>query len=483
MRIVHISSSDTQGGAARAAARLVRGLRMMGGECVMIVKHKKSRDERTLEAVPSQSREAGMLEKQARMVWKYYVDRHRTPLSNSYFSLPIPGCEVSAHEEVRRADVVNLHWVSGLVSPVEIGRLQRLGKPVIWTLHDQRAFTGGCHYSAGCRNFEGECRRCPQLEDDDLGLAPAALRESLAEIRRPMAVVCPSRWLAGCAAQSALFRGARVTVIPYGLETEVFKPGRAEARRQLQWDAEAVYLLFGADNIDEARKGFDLLRAALSLCLKNADFQAAVSAKKINFVIYGNGDRLPSVDFPARWLGRFDSDSALARVYAASDAFILPSREDNLPNTLLEAICCGTPVIGFDIGGLPDVIVPGKNGLLAAPEDINGLAEAIRSFCFDPGLRRRLAANCHGEDPVRFDLRTQAARYLKLYEAEIARQAAESAGGLASPERPPKPFGAAFGGVFPALVSRAKRERRARPWKAVRKLLAGKAGPKNATVS
>ena len=483
MRIVHISHSDLQGGAARAAARLVRGLRMMGAECAMIVKNKKSSDARTLEAVPNQSREAGTLEKQARMVWKYYVDRHRTPLSNSYFSLPIPGCEVSAHEEIRRADVVNLHWISGLVSPAEIGRLQSSGKPVIWTLHDQRAFTGGCHYSAGCRNYERECRHCPQLDNDDLGLAPAALRESLAEIRVPMAVVCPSRWLAGCAAQSALFRRARISVIPYGLETEVFKPGRAEARQHLQWDSEAVYLLFGADNIHEARKGFDLLCAALGICLRTTDFQTAVSGKKINFVFYGNGDRPPPVDFPACWLGRFDSDSALAQVYAACDAFILPSREDNLPNTLLEAVCCGTPVIGFDIGGLPDVIAPGVNGLLAAPEDIKGLAEAIRSFCFGPGLRRKLAGNCDREVQGRFDLRTQAALYLKLYEEEIARRATESAGVAASPTRPARPFGEEFGGVFSALVSRAKREKRAGPWKAVRKLLAGKASPNNANAS
>jgi glycosyltransferase involved in cell wall biosynthesis len=474
MRILHLSHSDLQGGAARAAERLVRGLRLLGADARFLVKNKISDDPRTLQAIPAGGPEAASLEEQATLVRKYCVERHRTPLSNSLFSLPVPACAVAAHEEISLADVVNLHWISGLVSPAEIGRVQALGKPVVWTLHDQRAFTGGCHYSAGCRNFAQLCRNCPQLEDDDLGLAPAALQESISQIRPSIAVVSPSRWLADFAAQSALFRQARVTVIPYGLDTEVFQPGRAEARRRLQWDDGAVYLLFGADNFAETRKGFDLFCAAVRACLQRADFQSAVAAKKINLVFFGNSDHLPSVDFSARWLGRFDSDATLARIYAASDAFILPTREDNLPNTMLESTCCGTPVIGFSVGGLPDVIVSGKNGILVPPLDVPALAEAIQSLSFNAELRHKLAENCRTEIPPRFSLRTQAGLYLKLYEEEMVRQARERASTTATTAPPFKPFGAAFGEVFPALVRRARSERRAAPWNSVKNLLAGR---------
>jgi glycosyltransferase involved in cell wall biosynthesis len=470
MRIVHLSHSDIQGGAARAADRLVRGLRLIGVECDRIVKHKQSRDSQTWAAVPTQGHESQHLVKETDLVRKYYIERHRTPLSNTYFSLPLPSCGVAELEEVRRADVVNLHWISGLLSPVEVGRIQSLGKPVVWTLHDQRAFTGGCHYSAGCRNYENDCQHCPQLENDDLALAPAALRESLTESRAPIAVVSPSKWLADCAARSALFRSARISVIPYGLDTDVFKPGRAEARKHLQWDPAAVYLLFGAENIYEARKGFDLLRAAVRTCLAQGDFQKAVTEGKIRFVFFGNARRPPAVEFPAQWMGGFESDADLARLYAACDAFILPSREDNLPNTMLEAMCCGTPVFGFKIGGLPDVIDSGNNGLLAAPEDIPGLAAAIRSLSLDPALRARLAENCRSKIPSRFGLRTQAEHYQRLYEDEITRQAKERRGAVAAGETKGV-MGPAFSAVFPALLNRARRERRAAPLTSIKKWL------------
>jgi glycosyltransferase involved in cell wall biosynthesis len=348
MRILHLSHSDLQGGAARAAERLVRGLRLLGADARFLVKNKISDDPRTLQAIPAGGPEAASLEEQATLVRKYCVERHRTPLSNSLFSLPVPACAVAAHEEISLADVVNLHWISGLVSPAEIGRVQALGKPVVWTLHDQRAFTGGCHYSAGCRNFAQLCRNCPQLEDDDLGLAPAALQESISQIRPSIAVVSPSRWLADFAAQSALFRQARVTVIPYGLDTEVFQPGRAEARRRLQWDDGAVYLLFGADNFAETRKGFDLFAPPSAPAFSAPTSRKRRRGQENQFrLLWQLPTTFPPSISPPRWLGRFDSDATLARIYAASDAFILPTREDNLPNTMLESTCCGTPVIGF----------------------------------------------------------------------------------------------------------------------------------------
>jgi hypothetical protein len=191
-------------------------------------------------------------------------------------------------------------------------------------------------------------------------------------------------------------------------------------------------------------------------------FQKAVSRKKINFVFYGNAAKPPRLDFPVRWLGRFDNDSTLAQVYAAGDAFILPSREDNLPNTMLEAMCCGTPVIGFNVGGLPEVITPGENGLLAQPEDPRALAEAILAFSSDPDLRRKLGENCANQIPARFNLRHQAEQYLRLYQEEISRLPAAPPRGPASPLSPDALLGPAFGAIFRPLLHRARQEARLR---------------------
>jgi glycosyltransferase involved in cell wall biosynthesis len=461
MRILQISTTDISGGAARAAYRLASGLRALGHDCSMLVKSKKSAEAWVYQLDSPESPAALRLEEQAAWGDKFCVYAHRTPISNTHFSLPLPASDVSAHEQVLRADVINLHWVAGMLCPAAVARLCDSGKPVIWTLHDQRPFTGGCHYSAGCRKFETDCDHCPQLDSDPLGLTRAVLSDSCGQSASFPAVVSPSRWLAQCARQSAVFRHSRISVIPNGLDTGVFAPGRAAAREHLQWDPQAVYLLSGADGFEEARKGFDLFCAAARHCMKDAAFQSAVSRKKINFIFYGNAAKAPKLDFPVLWLGRFDNDAALAQVYAASDAFILPSKEDNLPNTMLEAMCCGTPVIGFNVGGLPEVITPGENGLLAQAENPRDLAEAILAFSSNPDLRRKLGDNCANQIPARFNLRRQAEQYIQLYQEEISRHSAAPTREAASPLSPDTLLGPAFGAIFRPLLHRARLEARA----------------------
>jgi glycosyltransferase involved in cell wall biosynthesis len=462
MRILQISTTDISGGAARAAHRLATGLRLLGHDCSMLVGSKKSAEPWVHALGDPETPGAWRLEEQAAWMDKFYVHAHRTPLSNTHFSLPLPAYDLSARQEVLRAEVIHLHWVAGLLCPAAVARLCNSGKPVIWTLHDQRPFTGGCHYSAGCRKFETACQNCPQLDCDPLGLTQAVLRDSCQPSASLPILVSPSRWLAQCARQSAVFRHSRIVVIPNGLDTRVFAPGREAARRQLQWDPQAVYLLSGADGFEETRKGFDLLCAAARHCLKDAAFQTAVSRKRIIFVFYGNAAKPPRLDFPAQWLGRFDDDSALAQVYAASDAFILPSREDNFPNTMLEATACGTPVIGFNVGGLPEVIGSGENGLLAHSEDPRDLALAILAFSSSPDLRRKFSENCANHIPERYSLQRQAEQCLRLYEEEISRHPAAPARDPVSPLPPAALPGPAFGAIFRPMLHRARLEARAR---------------------
>jgi glycosyltransferase involved in cell wall biosynthesis len=268
-----------------------------------------------------------------------------------------------------------------------------------------------------------------------------------------------------CARRSAVFKGARIEVIPNGIDTDIFKPRRAAARKELGFDPAGVYLLAGADEGKERRKGFPILHEAIRICLAQPPFREAVTRRQVQLVFFGSAKPLMDLPFPAQWLGRFESEESLAKVYAASDAFLLPSAEDNLPNTLLESLCSGTPVLGFEVGGLPDAIENGQNGLLVPACDAGRLARAIQRFTTSPELRRELTEGCSAQRRARFGLAEQARRHRVLYEE--LRRAGRAAGPCESAlaVQPLALFGQAFGTFYPALWRRVRKERLKRRWR------------------
>lgn len=374
MRVVHLSTADVRGGAARSAHRLHRALLDAGIESRMLVLNRYSTDK---EVTRANVDIGAPLLREARWGQKYFIDANRTEKTNSYFSLPLPGFDLASNALVQSSDILHLHWFTGFLSPESVNRLQRLGKPVFWTLHDQRAFTGGCHFSDGCLGFENECGNCPQLDEGGLRVARAALMESKQSIDLSRVdIICPSKWMANLARRSSLFGSANIFTIPYCVDTEKFKPhDKTEARARLGIDAEKICLLFGADNCAEKRKGFHLLRT----CFESLD------PNKYQFLAFGDDQGVFShLPITVRSFGRIHSDQELKVLYSAADAFLLPSSEDNLPNTMLEAMACGTPIIGFAIGGLVDVVTP-KVGILANTCDGKAFASAVENFT--PGVR------------------------------------------------------------------------------------------------
>jgi len=235
------------------------------------------------------------------LIQQNHIDKQRTPISNTYFSLGYPGCDLSGHPLVKSADIIHLHWVSGFQSAFSIARLHALGKRLVWTLHDQRPFTGGCHFSAGCAGYRERCASCPQLKERPVRLPQANLADMRAILPlKRLTVVAPSRWLADCARQSTLFRKARIETIAYGVETDVFTPTpRGEARRKLELDPQKTYLLFGADYGSEIRKGFGPMIEALVHCLSEPVFKQRVQRGEIMILCFGNPTRQrPRCPFP-----------------------------------------------------------------------------------------------------------------------------------------------------------------------------------------
>ena len=372
MKVVSITTFDIGGGAARAGFRQHEALRRAGVDHWILAGKKLSADPFTVEAPPM--RNSYVRSRQASLVRQFAIDRNRTALSDTWFSFPLRDTGLAEIEQVRSADIIDVQWSSAFVSLDGLEELFALGKPVTFTLHDQWAYTGGCHYTAGCERYLTDCRGCPQLAVDPIGVPAITLqlRKSLGAARRGT-VIGPSRWMHETARRAPVFAGWRHEHLPMPLDTGVFVPrNRAEAQRHLGLGPGPWRVLFVAERVAEKRKGFsDLLEAGAKLGL--------IAGRPVHFVAMGTAPDRPA-DFGVRiqYLGKLDDQKDVAAAYSAADVMLLPSHEDNLPNTMLEALACGTPVIGYDIGGLPDAVRPGLTGKLVPVGDVGALAGAIR---------------------------------------------------------------------------------------------------------
>lgn len=416
MKIAIINTFDVVGGASRAAFRLHKGLRKIGVDATYIVKEKKSLHDDIVQVVPGY----GDKEVQTfKRIQNDYINGNRTELSNTYFSFPYPGIDLSTMDLIQEADIINLHWIAQFQSAETINKLLALGKPVIWTLHDQWAFTGGCHYSAGCQGFKSDCNNCLQLKDDPCRLPYFVLLNKIKSFSYPnLYIVTPSKWLSGVAGQSIVFNNHQIYTIPYSIESEIFKPlDKSTAKSEFSISPDAIVLYFGSDNSRERRKGFHLLIDAIKYCLKNESFKSLVNQGKVIVLVAGYpNNEVSNLGIPVKALGFVDDDHKINLMYNAADVTLLPSLEDNLPNILLESMACGTPVIAFKTGGMPDMIKHGKTGLITTAFNTDEFGKNILKLALNPVLRKRMGKKCRRLIEKRFKLETQAQKYLSLFE-------------------------------------------------------------------
>ena len=440
LKIVQIATSDIQGGAARAAYRLHQGLRLLGQESLVLSRHRKSDDPFVfaLADLDPDYQSWPMAKDLWAEIQPHYIDNNRTELSNTLFSFPYPTIDLTAIEQIQQADILNLHWIAWFQSAETIAALLALGKPVLWTLHDMAPFTGGCHYSAGCQGYQTNCQACPQLKDDRYGLPEVILDNKLAHLSAypNLTLVTPSRWLGDCARKSQLFRNHRVEVIPYGLDVNRFRPiPKHIARKQLEIPDDTIVLLFGADSNLEQRKGASLLIEALRQCCQNPIVRSLIEAGKIRILNFGYGlSGLDDLEIPVTALGHINSDEELCYVYSSATVLLLPSLEDNLPNLMLEAMSCGTPLIAFAVGGMMDLIEDGKTGRLVPPFDIHTFSDMIIDGLTNPDLYGQMGLAARDKILKEYSLEHQANQYLHLYQDLLA---SYRHGGLAPAENLP----------------------------------------------
>lgn len=376
MRILIVNTSEKNGGAAVAANRLMEALNSNGEDAKMLVRDKQTDDKRVV-----------ALRRSRLHWWRFLWERwciflHLHLSRQRLFELDIAntGTDITTLPEFKAADIIHLSWINqAMLSLADIKKIVNSGKPVVWTMHDIWPATAICHYARGCKQFHTACHHCPLLPrgggNNDLSARVWRKKVAILQDKSILFVAC-SKWLEGQAKQSALLKNQIVTSIPNPIDTRIFyKQDKKQARRAFGLPENKQLILFVSQRVTDERKGVNYFIEALQQLVT----EHPAMKQNTGVVILGGHSaevaaRLP---IPAYALGYVSDAQKIASVYNSADLFVLPSLEDNLPNTIMEAMACGIPCVGYRVGGIPEEIDHLKNGYVAAYKDVNDLARGI----------------------------------------------------------------------------------------------------------
>ncbi|MBK0378020.1 glycosyltransferase family 4 protein [Mucilaginibacter segetis] len=420
MKVALINTSDAGGGAAEACMRLLNALQMQSIDATLVVQHKKRNNDHVYTI------EKNYLDKTASN-FNFFYERlpfiafHERDRSVRFaFSTANAGTDISEEAVIREADILHIHWTnSGFLSVKNLKKLINLNKPIVWTLHDMWVFTGGCHYAGICDHFKYECGNCYFLrrpDENDLSHTGWLRKSKMLENTDQISFVTCSHWLGNVARQSSLLKRASIQTIPNPIDTDIFSPqGKLISRQKWGITPNAKIILFGAANIADRRKGLSYLVEALTHLKNNHP-----ESYSVEVVIFGKNKRFDTtvIPFPVHQLNIITSTSDLAEIYSMADVFLLPSVEDNLPNTIMEAMACGTPVVAFNTGGIPDMIDHKLNGYLAEFKSAENLSNGI-IYLLQNGNETTLSEAARNKVLRQFNNEKVAGQYIDLYRSML----------------------------------------------------------------
>lgn len=367
MKVVHLNTYDILGGASRAAFGIFKSISRNDVKPKMLVQKKFGTNQNVFNL--SDSWFSNQINKTRVLLdlLPIYLFTHR---SKGRFSFAKVGINILKYEIIQEADILHFHWINGgFLSLKNLYEISNFNKPIFWTLHDMWPFTGGCHYAGNCESYTNSCGFCPYLKQSSSNDSSYKIISKKKQIIKNLNlnIVTPSRWMKGCAEKSSLFKNLKVELVPYAIDIDLFKPqNKEQARSEFKLPKDKTLILFGSMNIEEERKGFKYFKESLVKILsKNPDLK-----NKIAIVVFGRADSemQSGISFDLIFCGRIESDKKMISLYNAADFFVTSALEDNYPNTVMESLSCGTPVLAFDIGGIPDMVNHFINGYLA---DVN----------------------------------------------------------------------------------------------------------------
>ena len=413
MRVLIINTSERMGGAAIAANRLMDALRNNGIKAKMLVRDKQT----------DQISVIG-LKKSWWKVWQFIWERIVIWKANKFkkhnlFAVDIAntGTDITSLPEFQQADVIHLHWINqGMLSLKDIERILNSGKPVVWTMHDMWPCTAICHHARECDKYQEECKCCPYLlhggHEKDLSNKIFHLKKEIYKIA-PITFITCSKWLKGRAIPSKLLEGHTIIDIPNPINTNLFKPrNKQDARIKCNLPTDKKLILFGSAKITDKRKGIDyFIESCKWLAEKYPNLK-----EKIGIVVYGkNSEQLvPLLPFNVYSLSYISNEKELVNIYNAVDIYVTPSLEENLPNTIMEAMACGVPCVGFNVGGIPEMIDHLHNGYVAdyksAEDFANGICWVLTEGDYETLSEEasRKVTTCYSEGTI-------AKKYIEVY--------------------------------------------------------------------
>lgn len=391
MKVVHINMYD-KGGAFQATYRLHQELLKNNIDSKNLVLYQYNSNLQEVYPFLSESSLFSKIEQSIKYRKNQNQIKKLLPVTPQYeFRFDFSPYNIEKHSIIKEADIIHLHWMAKFIDYSSF--FKNIQKPVVWTLHDMLPIKGGFHYETYVDNRLLEC------ETQTIQNKINALKNF-----SNLHVVTLSKWIQQQSIHSSILGKFQHHYIPNGIDTNFFKPyDKNEARVKLDLPQEKKIILFVAEHLEDKRKGLTYLHEALSL----------INQENVMLLTIGNGSI--TTNHKVKNLGFISDINKLPLIYAAADVYVIPSIEDNLPNTVLESIACGTPVVGFNIGGIPDMITDNINGLLANNKNSIDLKNNILKIINDNTLQEKMKKQARDIAEKKFSQTLQAKRHINLY--------------------------------------------------------------------
>lgn len=414
MRVLIVNTTEKKGGAAVAAKRLAIALRTYGINVNMLVRDKTTK---SVFVLPLKQSFTNII----RFAWERICILFANRLNkNDLFAVSIAntGVDITTLPEFKEADIIHLHWVNqGMLSLESLKKIFSSGKPVVWTMHDMWPCTGICHYARECDRYMNSCGNCPFINNGtkykDLSYKVHNQKEKIYKQASSVVFVTCSKWLKSKAKESSILKEKEVINIPNTISTTIFcRKNKNELRKELGLPQDKKLIMFGSVKITDKRKGADYIIEACNILSKmSQDY-----IQRIGVVVIGqNSETIKELlPFEVYSLPYESEEMHMANIYNAVDVFAIPSLEENLPNMIMESMACGTPCVGFNIGGIPEMIDHLHNGYVAEYRSAKDFAKGLKFILFDESYSYmsdaaiRKVHECYNEETI-------ARKYIEVY--------------------------------------------------------------------
>jgi glycosyltransferase involved in cell wall biosynthesis len=406
MNVLHIVYGSLQTGASRGVYTLHKGLRAYGVDSKILCTSENVHHSDHEFSYKNSFLDAELLalrSKLDKLPFRPFSPDEKSLFSSGFFGVPF-----MKHGLFREADIIHLHWINhGFIKTSD---LKRVGKPIVWTVRDMWAMTGGCHVNYGCDRFKQGCGVCPQLSASmDHDITKVVMNHKLKHYPDNMVMVGITPWLAEQLSESSIFRNHDNRMIYNCIDTTEFSPVEREtARNLLNLETEKSVICVGAQNLHATHKGFDLFCEALQHLDRDRYF----------LVLFGNADekRIESCGLEYKNFGFIREEIALKLVYGSADLYVAPSLMESFGKTIAESMACGTPAVAFNATGQKSIIEHKKNGYLAKAFEPIDLARGIEWIAGAGDGYEDLSRLARQKVVETFDVSVIASQYTNLYD-------------------------------------------------------------------